>query len=273
MFRPQTQRTATGSAFAMAELVFHSAVRNLRKTHANAVVGLVVSIIQSLVMVLVFLFMFTFLGMRGSAIRGDYLLYIMSGVFLFMTHAKTISAVAKSDGPTSSMMKHSPMNTLIAIAAAALSTLYQQILSVVVILFFYHAVFSPITIDQPVGAFMMLLLAWGSGIGIGMVFKAATPWAPEFFSIVTTVYSRANMIASGKMFVANAMPTWLLAWFWWNPLFHCIDQARGYIFLNYNPHYSSVSYPLYVTIGLFMLGLIFEHYTRRHASLSWSARG
>lgn len=272
MFRADTQRSKRSSAFAMTELIFHSAVRNLRKSNGNAVLGLVISIVQSLIMVLIFMFMFNFLGGRNPGIRGDPLLYVMSGVFMFMTHTKTISAVAKSDGPTSSMMKHSPMNPIIAIAAAALSTLYQQILSITVILFFYHAIFTPITIDDPVGAFMMLLLAWSSGIAIGMIFKAATPWAPEFFGIATTIYSRVNMIASGKMFVANTTPTWILSWFWWNPLFHIIDQSRGFVFLNYNPHYSSVSYPLKVTIALFMIGLMIENYTRRHASVSWGAK-
>ncbi len=272
MFRPETQRNKTSGAFAMTELVFHSAVRNLRKSNGNAVVGLVISVVQSILMVMVFLFMMTYLGGGNRGIRGDRLLYVMSGVFLYMTHTKTIAAVAKSDGPTSAMMKHSTMNPLVAIAAAALSTLYQQILSITVILFFYHAIFTPISIDQPVGAFMMLLLAWVSGIAIGMVFKSATPWAPEFFGIATSLYSRINMIASGKMFVANATPTWILSWFWWNPLFHIIDQSRGFIFLNYDPHYSTVAYPVKVTIVIFMIGLIIENYTRRFASVSWSAR-
>lgn len=272
MFRVDSPRSKRSSAFAMAELIFHSAVRNLRKSNGNAVLGLLISIVQSVIMVLVFMFMFNFLGGGNRGIRGDPLLYVMSGVFMFMTHTKTISAVAKSDGPTASMMKHSPMNPIVAIAAAALSTLYQQILSVVVILFFYHAIFKPISIDDPVGAFMMLLLAWSSGIAIGMIFKAATPWAPEFFGIATTVYSRINMIASGKMFVANTTPTWILAWFWWNPLFHIIDQSRGFIFINYNPHYSTVGYPVKVTIALFMIGLMIENYTRRHASVSWGAK-
>ena len=38
--------------------------------------------------------MYTVLGMRGSPIRGDFLLYMMSGVFLYMTHVKALGAVA-----------------------------------------------------------------------------------------------------------------------------------------------------------------------------------
>ena len=273
MFQPVARRTKTSSGFAMLELVFHAAVRNVRKSHGNAIWGLVLSIIQALMMVLVFLVMMSLLGMRSSAIRGDFLLYIMSGVFMYMTHSKTLQAVAKCDGPTSSMMKHAPMNVIIAVAAAALAALYQQVLAAAVILYFYHVVITPITIDDPVGTMAMFLLSWASGIGVGMIFKSATPWSPDFFGLLVTIYARANMIASGKMFVANMMPTSTLKMFDWNPLFHTIDQARGFVFLNYNPHYSSISYPLKVTLVLMLLGLMGESYTRKYASVSWGARG
>jgi ABC-type polysaccharide/polyol phosphate export permease len=190
---------------------------------------------------------------------------------MYMTHIKTIKAVSGADGPTSAMMKHAPMNTIVAIAGQALATLYQQILSICVILFFYNTCFNRITIEKPIGALCMVLLAWLSGIGIGMVFKAATPWSPNFFTVLNTVYSRANMIASGKMFLANAMPTSKLAWFWWNPLFHIIDQCRGFVFLNYHPHYSSVTYPIIVSLVLITLGLMGDSFTRKYASISWSA--
>lgn len=80
------------------------------------------------------------------------------------------------------------------------------------------------------------------------------------------------MIASGKMFVANTLPPSILVTFDWNPLFHTIDQARGYTFINYFPNNSSPSYPFYVTIACLMLGLMGEFYTRKHASVSWTAK-
>ncbi len=271
MFQPTVHKSHVASFLATAELIFHVAVRDIRKSHGNAILGLLMSMVQSVVMVLFLYVMFAFLQMRGSAVRGDFMLYSMTGVFMYMTHIKTIKAVSGADGPTSAMMKHAPMNTVVSIAGQALATLYQQVLSIIVILFFYHTCFNRITIEQPVMSLCMVLLAWGSGIGIGMVFKAATPWSPNFFQIANTVYSRANMIASGKMFLANAMPTSKLAYLWWNPLFHVIDQTRGFVFLNYHPHYSSITYPVIVALVLFTLGLMGDSFTRKYASLSWSA--
>lgn len=271
MFQPTVPKTSIGSFMATAELIFHVAVRDIRKSHGNAIMGLLMSMVQSVIMVLVFWFMMTVLKMRGSAVRGDFMLYSMSGIFMYITHVRTLKAVSSADGPTSAMMKHAPMNTIVAIAGQSLAALYQQVLGIIVILFFYNTCFARVTIEQPVYSFCMLLLAWASGIGVGMVFKAATPWSPNFFQILNTIYSRANMIASGKMFLANSMPTSKLIWFSWNPLFHIIDQDRGFVFLNYHPHYSSITYPVVVTAVLMLLGLMGDSFTRKYASISWSA--
>lgn len=255
----------------MITLIYHATVREIRKSHRNAAVGLVLNMVQAIILVLAFLLMFNVLGMRGASIRGDFLLYLMTGIFLYLTHVRTMAAVVMSEGPASPMMQHAPMNTVIAISAAAISALYIQILSLLVILFFYHTVFTPITIDHPAGAMGMLLLSWFSGVAVGIVFLAMKPWAPEFVSIATAVYTRANMIASGKMFVANTLPAYMVAVFDWNPLFHTIDQSRGFVFLHYNPHFSSISYPVYLSLVLLLIGLMGEFYTRKNASVSWNA--
>jgi ABC-type polysaccharide/polyol phosphate export permease len=271
MFYRQVSRGTLSRALAMLELIFHATVRNVRKSHGNAVIGLLLNISQTVILVAVFFLMFDILGMRGSAIRGDFLLYVMSGIFMFMTHIKALGAVVGSDGPTSAMMKHAPMNTIIAILSAALAALYTQILSASVVLYVYHAAFQPITIHDPVGMMGMLLLSWGSGVGIGMIMQAAKPWQPEAVAVIAQLYQRANMIASGKMFVANTMPGSKLKLFDWNPLFHTIDQGRGYIFLNYHPHYSSIGYPIKVMLVCILIGLMAEFYTRKYVSVSWGA--
>ena len=265
-------RSGIGTTIIILELIYHSVVRSVRKTHNNAFIAIVMNVLQAVIFVLAFYVMFSILGLRGSAIRGDFLVYIMSGIFLYMTHTKTLGAVVGSEGPASPMMQHAPMNTAISIMSAAIGALYIQVLSLSLILFVYHVAFVPLEIEQPIQAFGMLLLAWFTGMALGLVLLAVKPWFPTAVSIFTTIYQRANMIASGKMFVANTLPSFMLAMFDWNPLFHTIDQARGYAFINYNPHYSSWEYAMWVGIVLTVIGLMGEFYTRKYASLSWSAR-
>ena len=259
------------AALVMAELIYHSAVRDVRRGHRNAAAGLLLNILQTVIFLATFYLMFTILGVQGNAIRGDFLLYLMSGIFPFMVHTKAVGAVVRAEGPASPMMQHAPLNTFVTMAASALSALYLQILSLLIILFVYHVAWTPVAIDEPLGAIAMLLLAWISGVGVGVCFAALKPWFPEGVLIGSSIYSRLNMIASGKMFVANSLPGSILPFFDWNPLFHAIDQGRGFIFLNYNPHFSSWEYAAWVAVALIVVGLMGESYTRRHASLSWGA--
>ncbi len=268
--RPRLVHTRT--ALSMLELIYHSTVREIRKTHRNALMGLLLNILQTIIFIVAFYYMFNLIGVRGSGIyQADFLIYIMSGIFLFLTHSKAMGAVIKSDGPTSAMMQHAPLNTVITICSSALAALYTQLLALFVVLFLYHALITPVVIDHPIGAFGMLLLAWFSGVAIGVIFLALRPWYPEFVTIASSIYSRANMIASGKMFVANALPGSILVLFDWNPLFHAIDQARGFAFIHYTPHNSNIAYPIILSLVLIVIGLMGEHYTRRHASVSWGA--
>jgi len=273
MFKPRKEsQSNVGAALTMAEVIYHSVVRSVRKTHNNAFMALGSNIMQMVVFVLAFYVMFSILGMQGAAIRGDFLIYIMTGIFIFMAHTKTMSAVLGADGPASPMMQHAPMNTMISILSAAIGALYVQVLSLLLMLFVYHVAFTPFEIYDPMSALGMVIIGWFTGAALGLTLLSIQPWSPAFVKLFSTIYQRANMIASGKMFVANTLPGFMLAMFDWNPLFHAIDQARGYTFINYNPRYSSWEYALWVGIVLLVVGLMGEFYTRKHASLSWSAR-
>lgn len=271
MFETEKRPSLARAAMTVVDLIYHNTVRSVRKTHRDALFAIMVNILQTMIMVGAFVLLFEVLGMRASAIRGDFLLYTMSGIFVFMVHVKALMAVAGAEGPSSPMMQHLPMSTMISIWAAAFSALYIQVISLGVILFGYHLLWTPIEVYQPIGAAAMLLMAWFFGVAVGTVFLALKPWIPGPVSIAQQIYTRINMFASGKMFVANMLPANMILWFAWNPLFHIIDQGRGYVFINYNPMKTSLMYPVYVSIVLLVIGLLGESFTRKRVSLSWGA--
>ncbi|MCR9113044.1 MAG: ABC transporter permease [Rhodobacteraceae bacterium] len=272
MFQQTRKSSVVGSALTILSLIYHNTVRDVRSSHSNAFIALGTNMLTAIIFVLAFYFMFSVLGLRGAKLRGDFLLYMMSGIFLYLTHIKALGAVAGAEGPTSPMMQHAPMNTMISICSAALGSLYIQFLSMVCILFIYHVAFNPIEIHMPIQALGMFLLAWFTGCAVGLVILAIKPWFPTFVMVFQTVYTRANMIASGKLFVANTLPTFMLKMFDWNPLFHAIDQCRGFVFINYFPRNTSIDYPIIVASVLIVIGLLGEFYTRQYVSSSWFAR-
>ncbi|NKX45113.1 ABC transporter permease [Roseicyclus persicicus] len=271
MFEARRTRSTLSLALNMLQLTYFAAARQVRQKHRNAIWAIVLSVVQSMLFIAAFYVMFTVLGQRSVSVRGDFMLYLMTGIFAYLTHIQAVQQVMNAEGPTSAMMQHAPMNTLVSILSTALSVLYIKTVSLFVLLLVLHTLFTPLDIHYWPGAFLMFLLAWSTGCVIGIVLMAAKPWAPDLVHIIQLVYVRANMIASGKMFVANMLPTSIIAFFDWNPLFHIIDQSRGFVFRNYFPHHSNWEYPLYFTLVGLLIGFMAEAYTRKHASASWSA--
>ena len=270
--KPRHTRSGISGTLAFLEQVYFGTVRGMRKSSGrNAVLGLIGSMMQTVIFIMAFYFMFQLMGVRSSPIKGDYMLYIISGIAMFMTHNTAVQAVAGAEGPTSGMMQHAPMNTMIAVCSAALQSLYQQTITIGTILLIYHLAFNPVDIFNPIGLVGVFLLSWFTGVAIGMVFLALTPWHPPLVKTLLMVYRRVNMLASGKMFVANTLPSFMLVMFHWNPLFHCVDQARGVMFINYSPIHSNLSYPLKVALVSIIIGLMLEFFTRKRASKSWGA--
>lgn len=271
MFTARRNRNMFEAAFTTLALIYHVTVYDLRKEHANAVVGLLMTILQSCLFILGFYGMYAIMGVRHSPIRGDFILYIMSGIFMFMAFSQSMGAVSGVGSAVGGLTKHGPLSTAVLITAAALAVLYRLTVSVLVILWVYHVLITPITIDDPIACYGMLLLAWFTGSCIGLVFLALRPWWPQGTRILTQLFQRINMIASGKMFVANTLPPFMLKMFDWNPLFHIVDQTRGFTFINYMPRNSSVDYPIYVGLAILMIGLMAEFVTRNAMSVSWTA--
>jgi len=257
-------RSGLSGTLAFLEQVYFGTVRGMRKSSGrNAVLGLIGSMMQTVIFIMAFYFMFQLMGVRSSPIKGDYMLYIISGIAMFMTHNTAVQAVAGAEGPTSGMMQHAPMNTMIAVCSAALQSLYQQTITIGAILLIYHLAFNPVDIFNPIGLAGVFLLSWFTGVAIGMVFGVNT-MAPA------TRENSFDGLSSGKMFVAN-IPSFMLAMFDWNPLFHCVDQARGVMFINYSPIHSNLSYPLKVALVAIIIGLMLEFFTRKRASKNWGA--
>ncbi|WP_209598970.1 ABC transporter permease [Ruegeria sp. HKCCSP351] len=273
MFYYKRNQTLLGSALTTAELVFHAVVRNVRAQHPNAVIAILLNVVQLLVMMVTFYLLMSLMGRGGVArIRGEFLLYVLSGVFPFMLHIQSIGAISGVGSSNNPMMLHSPMNVMVTILAAAFSTFYKFLLAMFIILFVYSVAVAPLEVQNPGGAFAMLVLAWFTGCAVGLVLMALKPWAPTTVSMLTNIYRRLNMVFSGKMFIANALGGGLLMMFAWNPLFHIIDQTRGFVFRNYYPRNTSWEYAAWVGIALLMIGLMGEFFTRQHVSKSWNAR-
>lgn len=266
---PQQRRTAFTAAYEMVAVTYHATVRAARGKGENALFGLLSSAFQTVFMVGAIYFSMYILGWRAHQFRGDYILFLMVGVMSYGTYNRAMRGVYSADGPTSPMLQHAPLNTIVSISSAALAGLYIQLLSTFLVLTGYHLLVSRIEIQNPVFAVMLLLAAWVFGIATGLLLMAVRPWWPRGAPLLMMVVSRANVFFSGKMMVANAMSYTTLKCFDWNPLFHVVDQMRGAVFLNYVPRNSEVPYIFEISAALIAVGMMGEFIGRKRARMAW----
>ncbi|MEO8531281.1 MAG: ABC transporter permease [Deltaproteobacteria bacterium] len=273
MFQRKVARTKFQAAIELGSVVYHMTAREARGPRGHAGVGLMTSMGTTVLLMLgMAAIMIYGMGVRSNPVHGDFILFLMTGITLYMMHIRTFRAVARMGGEGAGTMKHTQVSTPVNILSGAFSTLYMQILSILCILFAYHAVFSPLTIEHPVQAMGMVMMSWLTAVCVGLVFIVLTPWSPMIMMRLQTLYIRANFLASGKMILGNSLSASALKFFDWNPLFHIIDQMRGFVFVNYVPRNSDPYYPLYVCLVLLVVGLMFEFVTRRSVSASWGKK-
>jgi capsular polysaccharide transport system permease protein len=121
-------------------------------------------------------------------------------------------------------------------------------------------------LQLPADPINVLMAYWGAmwiGIGVGLSNMALKRVAPIVDQLLSPI-KRLGIFISGVVFTASQLPSFLLPYFSWNPIFKCIEIART----SWYPSYQS---PLYrpwdvviVGIGLLAFGIAAERVTRRY---------
>lgn len=270
--KTRVNKSLFAASMAFTELLFYSVVHDTRKSSGNATLGLLLVILQSMTMLAIFFLLFTVMGLRSVAIRGDFVIYLLTGIFLFLTHNKSAKSAMGAVTTIGGLTLHAPFSTLLNILASVFSGLYLQILGFSLILLVVHILWGGLEFYNPAGLIFPFFMAWASGIAIGLMFGALKPFAPKFIPMIAMMYRRANMITRGKMLPANYMSATMITWFDWNPLFHTIDQARGAAFFNYFPRHTNMEYPVYLSLVLITVAMMIEFWLRKNMSESWGKR-
>jgi len=233
----------------------------------NATFGILKEVTTITLFMVFFYLLAKFMG-RNGAIRGDLMMYLLTGVVLLVVHIKAIGSAKSASKATSAIMQHAPMTVILSILAKAFSGLYLQAVAVIIIVAVLWIFGTDLTVQNPSGLVLPVFFTWASGISIGMIFMLLTPVIPAVIGPFAMLYQRAQMITSGKFLPAAYMPAALLPYFDWNPLFHTIDQARIATFVNYNSDITNIGYPIKFTLVAMLLGLMGEFWSRKNLSKS-----
>jgi hypothetical protein len=97
MFETRRATSTWVLLFNLLEVTYHTSVRKVRMGHRNALVAIAMSVFQSILFLGAFYLMFSILGAQQMAIRGDFILYLLSGIFLYLVHIQALQKVMASE--------------------------------------------------------------------------------------------------------------------------------------------------------------------------------
>lgn len=109
-----------------------------------------------------------------------------------------------------------------------------------------------------------LALAAALGLGIGTL-NAFISMRVPVWQQAWGVMTRPLFILSCTLIMYDAIPQPYRDWLWWNPLVHVTGLLRGGFYNTYDTYYVWIPYPLALSMGCFVLGLVLLR--RHHRSL------
>jgi capsular polysaccharide transport system permease protein len=118
--------------------------------------------------------------------------------------------------------------------------------------------------------FMGLMFAFWACVWLGFAFGLTICSLKRFVPMIEewlTPVRRAGIFVSGVIFTAASLPSWMLPYLSWNPLFRAIEVAREC----WHPSYQSpIADPMYVFLVAFALtafAITAERLTRRYSTI------
>ena len=242
------------------------AVQNIAR-QATGGFGLLSAFAMPVAMCAGFLIAYEFIGLFRPAVRGDIVIFLLTGIFLFQMTARSRSAADLNGG--GALMWHQPVQPALVVWSSAIGTLYVVLTAMAIILTGAWLWRAAPPVADPAGLAAPLLLAWLFGIGSGMAISGIARYAGGG-QIMGVMWTRAMFLTGGVFFLASTVPGWMRPWFDWNPLFHIIDQMRAAAFVNYAGGDTSLSYAAKVVAGLLLVGHALERKVRADFSISRS---
>ena len=87
--RYHRNRTLWEATQSFLDILYISIIREFRSQTGGATLAFLMAIVQPMLLFAVFWAAYTLLG-RTGLIRGDFLLFMMTGIFLFIVHIKEL---------------------------------------------------------------------------------------------------------------------------------------------------------------------------------------
>jgi capsular polysaccharide transport system permease protein len=235
-------------------------LRDIKTRFFGSALGFLVSIGWPLSHIVILLFIYTMMG-RTPPYGDSAALWFATGVVPFMAFSYV------SRFTVLGMVMNKPLLILpvvrvtdILFARVILEILSSVIVIIVLIIAFWSLGIN-FTPTNTVEAFRALLVALLLGVGFGIFNSAIASFIPMWF----TGYSLSMIlfwIASGVIYVPDALPQNAAYWLSFNPALQCVEWMRSAYYEGYGSQILDKTYVIRWGVGSMLVGLVLERLVR-----------
>ena len=235
-------------------------LRDINARFGDKRLGYIWSLINPVLVVIGLLIIFTVRG-RMAPPALPLMVFIATGFPIFFAFMTMWNGTGANPGDGILMFPQVTLLDLI-ISRVVLEFLTQTTAFVIIALGLILIGGAPLP-DDPLGVMMAFWGCMWVGVGIGLSNMAVGRVFPLINTILGPI-KRLSVFISGVIFTASSLPSFLLPYFTWNPIFHGIELARTSWYPAYRTPVGDPGYIVVIAIFLTAFGIVAERITRRY---------
>jgi capsular polysaccharide transport system permease protein len=248
------------------EVVWALVLRETRTRFGKNQLGYLWALFEPLLMIGTFYVLFTVAG-RSPGAGMDVYTFVATGFVPYLMFRSTADRIAASIDSNRGLLFYPHVQPLDLVAARGALEMGTY-LAVFALLMGVHALFhQQLVVDDVLLVLLGFSLAWGLGVGLGLVFSA--------LGVISSAVDRTRgallrpfFWASGIFFTANELPGGAREVLLYNPVLHAVELVRGGWFDDYTLRYADPLYVVKWIFALVLLGLVLERVVRRRIEVS-----
>ncbi len=251
---PMAQADAGNRRFASARTIGALILREMSTRYGRTPGGYLWAILEPLAAILVLSLAFS-LVMRTPPIGTTFILFYATGFLPFNLYQVLSNTIAKAIMFSKPLLKYPAVTWVDAVLARFLLNSLTSILITILLLTGILVVIESRTVLDfpPIAVAMSLAMALGLGVG---VLNCALSGLFPIWDMVWSIITRPLFIASGVIFLYDALPPLAREILWYNPLVHVIGLMRTGFYSTYSASYVNVTFVLGVSLACLVMGLI-----------------
>jgi capsular polysaccharide transport system permease protein len=245
-----------------ARVIWALLMRDMRTRYGQYNLGYLWAIFLPLSFIITITIIFSFIG-RRNAHGVPMEIQMLSGAVLYFGFLSTKTQIMSAYNSNKAIFVYPMIHIIDIIISKSIIEYATYVMVLIILLSMFWVMGVPESyVDDPLKFAFYGLLSILMGISFGHIMSCIMLWFPSA-AFLNTVITRVMFFTSGVWFLLSDIPNEWRTYILYNPMAHIIDQGRGAFISAYTAPDSSLSYIIEWLIGLTVIAIILDLFSRR----------